>query len=352
MSAEISNASGQILRQALATLDATDVVAFVDSLNLNASGRVDVLIVASLTSLKKGRNVQHFAATAPLSAVMFLVDSATSDVLARTIDLLGESADDPTYDELQGAVGAQLDEGADPRRLAAMLAMAAANQVPATEHCLRLLSETAQLALAEVDVPTATSLFVGRVVDDEIREQRRQRREQQKSKKVSKGPAGPRRITMTKESKAKSTPSVTKDTKPTAPAASPSLSREEPLETVRRRPLLTPAESALFDVEHPLNGWLVECDVPFSAPDPSAPTQSSKVRPVVVLAGAPDALLVRGVYSKPAPSRRLLTGWNRLGLVHPSYVEDERLALEIDESTTGPVRRVAQLTDAEWNALF
>jgi hypothetical protein len=111
MSSELSQASGQILRQALATLDANEVVAFVDSLNLNASGRVDVLIVASLKSLKKSRNVEHFASTAPLSAVMFLVDATTSKVLARTIEILGDSADDPTFEELDGAVKTQFGRG-------------------------------------------------------------------------------------------------------------------------------------------------------------------------------------------------------------------------------------------------
>jgi hypothetical protein len=145
-----------------------------------------------------------------------------------------------------------------------MLALAAANQVPATDHCLRLIRENGELALSSVDAPAATSFFVGREVDTDVREQRRLRREQQKAKKaatkspVIKKPASTKQVKM-----AKAALVVRDQSTKLEPVAEP-VNREPVAVSDRRRPLLTPAESAQFDSEHPVAGWLVECEVPFT----------------------------------------------------------------------------------------
>ncbi len=89
-------------------------------------------------------------------------------------------------------------------------------------------------------------------------------------------------------------------------------------------------------------------EVPFDAPDPDAPDVTAKVRPTLVVAGAPDALLVRALYSHDAPTRQPFGPWRRVGLDHPSFIEDTRVAIPLTGPAPVPLGR---LSDEEWNAL-
>ena len=111
---------------------------------------------------------------------------------------------------------------------------------------------------------------------------------------------------------------------------------------------LTPSESALFDPDHSLAGSVLLADVPYDAVDPDEPEQRSKHRPVLVIAGSEEGLLVRAIYSNPTATRTLFQPWRRLGLDHLSYVDSIRLTLPVG-SNLG--ERIGKLTDDEWNVL-
>jgi hypothetical protein len=113
--------------------------------------------------------------------------------------------------------------------------------------------------------------------------------------------------------------------------------------------LLTPLEESRFDADHPLAGSVVVVDVPFDAIDPLQPDVASKERPALVVAASSNELLVRPLYSQISPARSIFAPWRRVGLDHVSYIDDARLAVALG---TEPLRPLAQLTTAEWNALF
>ena len=117
---------------------------------------------------------------------------------------------------------------------------------------------------------------------------------------------------------------------------------------MRRAVRLTPLEASRFDPAHPLAGAVVVVEVPFDGVDPDEPGVTSKVRPALVVAGGPDALLVRALYSQDAPTRQPFAPWRRVGLDHPSFIEDARVAIPL----TGPApASLGRLSDEEWNAL-
>ena len=111
--------------------------------------------------------------------------------------------------------------------------------------------------------------------------------------------------------------------------------------------LFTPAELERFDPDHALVGTVVIAEVPFDAVDPAVPDQKAKARPALVVAASDDAVLVRPIYSNDAPTRSVLQAWRRLGLDHPSYVDDARVVVA---GPTASLERVGRLSDQEWNA--
>lgn len=331
-----------LLRRALAHCDDETVLALVDQLNLQPSARVDVVVVAPIRNLRKSRSVLAFASTAPIAAVRFLIELLSRDALDRVVELLGEASSEPTFAQLSDAVDRLVTQEFEPSIIAAMLASAAANQVPAAAHCQRLLAERVSFQLPEIEViATPQSLINLKAVDPKIREQRRARREQQKQSR-QRPPSRP-----TNRSTPKSSPTL----KPTTTSATSNVrpAVAELSESRRRQPVLTPLESAEFSSDHVLAGCVVELDVPF---DDSTDEfgSDSKVRPALVIAGSPTAVLVRPVFTNPAADRVLLAGWNRLGLDHPSYVSLARVNVALRASES--VRRFGRLTNDEWNTVL
>ncbi len=337
-----------LVRRALLAAPASSILDFVDRLNLQPNSRVDVVILAPLRNLKKTRNVSGFASNAPMSAVRFIVDSLTNATLERVVEILGDAAEDPTYEQLASAVDQLADEGVAPLDIAGMLAAAAASGVPATPHCRRLLAEREELALPELEVATPAPILAEvKVVSPEIKEQRKKRREEQKrarqkaQSRPAVKPGRPKPVTSDAQRPALPTSSTPVSTPTSAPTP----------ESRRRDILLTPAESALFDAGHPLAGFVVELDVAFDEGSRDELAMVAKQRPVVVLAGKGNELLVRPISSKDAPDRVVLGAWKRLGLAKPSYVSTERVRVSLEESEVG-VRKFGRLNDDEWNALF
>jgi hypothetical protein len=256
--------------------------------------------------------------------------------LEKVINALGDHADSPSFEQLSGAIDAVQGDGSTVDDVVAVLAFAIVEEFPAAAHCRRLLEERSDLILPELPEEVLSSTPIApKETDPEIKEQRRRRREEEKKRK--RGPTSQR---PPRPTKAKPAPKV-REKSPERSGTGDGVSE------ARRRIIFTPAELDRFDPEHQLVGSVVIVEVPFDATDPAMPEQKSKERPALVVAANADSLLVRPIYSSPAPSRKLLQAWRRLGLDHVCYVDDARVALS---ASTESLERVGRLNDQEWNA--
>jgi hypothetical protein len=336
-----------LVRRALLAHGASEILALVDQLNLQPNARVDVVILAPLRNLQRGRNAVGFAETGPLPAVKFLAELISQDALSRVVELLGENADAPSLEQLEQAVDALLSEEFSVTVVALMLALAAANDVPAKQHCVSLLESRDEFVLPELLVaPAASPLASPRVVDPKIREQRQKRREEQKLAKQRQQSRPLSRPAKSKASPTRSPELIRNTTSATvADATKPIVEINE-----RRRFILTPLEEATFDTEHPLAGYVLALDIPFDAANTEELGVSAKLRPALVVAGANEELLVLPIFSNEAPGRRLITSWKKLGLDHVSYLGSDRVSVALEASAA--LRRIARVGNDEWNALI
>ena len=325
-----------LMRRALVAMDQDFVLEVVDSINL-VGVKLPAVVAVPLKSLQKKHDLASFAAGAPIDAVLGLLELLSVDALEKIIELLGDHAEEPNYDQLKAAVDALRVDGGTRNHIIAVLAFAAGQEFPASPSCRRILDEEADLHLPELEVTTGTaSLLNPKEQDAAILEQRRLRREEEKAKKKAQAEKAKGKVKY--EKKAKPAPAAA----PVAPVVVAAL------DVTRRSVPLTPAEAAKFDAAHPLAGWVVATDVPFDAIDPAMPDVHSKVRPAVVVAASQEGVLVRGIYSNETPSRSLFQAWRRAGLDHASYVDSVRIAIGPDVE----VEKLVKLTDEEWNSLF
>lgn len=325
------------MRAALLKIDSDHVLSVVDTLDLRANAKVSPVVGVPLRQLQQRRDVEAFAASAPVPAVRGLLEVIALTPLEKIIDLLGDNAENPNFDELVGAIDEFLRDGGSIDDALGVLAFAIGDSFPAAVHCRRLLAEREEFALPEIpDAQAPSVLAPPREVRPEVREQRKQRREEEKRRKKSLNPG---RVPSRAHPK-NSTP-----VRPGAPAAPTPPSVPE----ARRRAILTPLEESRFDPDHALVGSVILVDVPFDAVDPVQPEVTFKERPAVVVAASSEELLVRPLYSHDAVTRSVFSPWRRVGLDHVSYIDDARVAVT---PASESVRPLAQLTVAEWNSLF
>ncbi len=328
-----------VLRRGLATLDPDAVTAVVASLDLRSNSKMSPAVGMPLRGLQQRRDVAAFVANAPLPAVRALLELLVAANLDRIVALLGEHAQDPTFDQLSQAVDALRAGNVPDREIAGLLAFAIGEQFPAGPHCRRILEGDPAFHLPDVvAADRARDLLAPKSVDPAVREARRRRREAAREKKASPPPKP------TKRSRVDRPTSI--EPRRVPPIAVP--------EVGRRRFTLTPAEARAFDPDHPQVGTVVIAEIPFSAVDPEIPEVRAKERPVVIVAASTPTptstptWLVRGIYSNPAPHRQLFGAWRRLGLDHVSYIGDERHVV----SLAAPGSEIGRLTDAEWNSIW
>ncbi|HEV3188282.1 MAG TPA: hypothetical protein VGZ04_09605 [Acidimicrobiales bacterium] len=336
---DASASANTIVRAAFLKIDPEVTLRAADSLDLRAHAKVSAVVGVPLRQLQQRRDVTAFATTAPLAAVRGLLEVMALAPLEATIELLGDHADNPTYEQLSEAVDQLLASGSSIDDVVALLAHAVGASFPAAPQCRRLLEERPELSLPILpEVVAPTVLAAPKEVSAEIREQRKLRREDEKKKKKSASSARPPRPTKAKGGSSRP------DTRTTTPtSATPPPAKE------RRRLLLTPLEISRFDVEHPLVGAVLVVEIPFGVNDSDQPDVKSKDRPVLVVAASSDELLVRPIYSNPSPARTLFQPWRRVGLDHVSYVADERVV--VTNASHEPLQQLAQLTTTEWNSL-
>jgi hypothetical protein len=328
-------AANTIARAALVRINPDEVLRRVDEVDLRPRAGTSAMVAAPIRQLQRRRDVAHFATTAPIAAVKGVIGVLAEEPLEKIVDILGASADEPTYDELSAAIDQLLRDGASVDDIIAVLAYAIVESFPAAEHCRRLLGERVAFALPDVvaSVPVATR--TPKEVLPEIRDRRRARREEEKQRKRASRPTHPARPTSAKR----------EPTREPLDAASTNV--VVPTET-RRDYQLTPREREQFDPAHAMVGAVVLVDVVFDARDPAQPEITSKERPALVVGGSVDALLVRPIYSNESPTRQIFQAWRRIGLDHLSYIEDGRFATL--RRHVG--RSLGRLTVSEWNALI
>ena len=326
-----------LARRALASLAPSWVLETVDALDLRPSGKLTPVVAMPLRDLQRGRDIAAFAARAPWVAVRGLVELLTMAPLEAVVARLGAAADDPSEEQLRGALASLAGEGMTRDERLLVLAYAVLEGFAAAPHCARLLEDDPDFTLAELPEggePTAASP-APRVVDETVRERRRERRAAARTRRAAPSPPPPR-------AKARPHAPATPPSPPLAPAT------REHRALGRRSLSLTPLEASRFDPAHPLAGAVVVVEVPFDGVDPDAPEATAKARPALVVAAASDALLVRALYSRAAPTRQPFVPWRRVGLDHPSFIEDARVAIALIEPAPTPLGR---LSDEEWNAL-
>jgi len=333
----LSGDAVETARRALIKISETRILEVVDGLDLRGHAKISAVVGIPLRNLQQRRDIAAFATSAPMAAVTALLELLAMAPLEKVIAALGDHADTPNFEQLSDAIDNVSRDGSSNDDIVAVMVFAIVEDFPAAPHCRRLLEERAEYALPELpDVTVESKLLQPKVTDPEIKEQRRRRREEERKRK--RGPSSQRPARPTKS-------------KPASKARDldiPSVGDAE-MPTERRRPIkFTPAELERFNPEHALVGSIVIVDVPFDSSDPSAPEQKSKERPALVVAASADELLVRPIYSANAPTRSVLRAWRRLGLDHVCYVDDARIALNVDP--TAPFERVGRLSDQEWNS--
>ncbi len=328
------------VRRAFLKIEPRVTLAAVDGLDLRAHAKVTAVVGVPLRQLQQRRDVVSFATGAPIAAVRGLLELVALAPLERLVELLGDHAENPTFEELSSAVDELLADGASVDDAVAVLAYAVGESFPAAASCRRLLEERPTFTLPALpDAAPPSALPAPRQVSPEIREQRRARREEEKRRRRTAAPTRPPR-----PAKSKASPPRAGGTGATRPAP------VGPVADERRRILFTPLELARYDVEHALVGSVVVVDVPFSAPDPDQPDVSSKERPALVVAASDDELLVRPIYSAPSPTRSVFQPWRRVGLDHVCYVDDERVSVARTPGVASS--SLGTLTTSEWNALL
>ncbi len=327
----LSRHDAALLRGALARCGSPALLEAVDGLDLRGA-KVTPVVGMPLRALQQRRDAAAFWSSAPLPAVEALVELMSHDTLAQVVEALGEHADQPTFEQLVEGLEAVSGQGVADEPIVLVLAYAVAEGFAAAPHCRRLLEEDPRWAVAPVE-STAPSLAGAseRVVDEEVRERRRARRAAKK-RPASTPPARHGRA-------------ARGSVRPVTP---PPSSAE--WERTRRPHPLTPAEAATVDPNHPMTGWVVVVEVPFSATDPAQPEVRAKERPALVVAASDTTLLVRGLFSQAAPGRTPFSPWRRLGLDHLSFLDGERVAVEVTDLAS--LTRVGQVSDAEWNSLI
>lgn len=329
--------AAEIARRALLKMNATTVLATVDELDLRGNAKISAVVGMPLRNLQQRRGVDTFAATAPIAAVLALLELLAMTPLEKVIEALGEHADSPNFEQVSGAIDAVSRDGASTDDVVAVLGFAIAESFPAAPHCLRLFDERVDLALPDLPETTMTSTPPApKETDPEVKEQRRRRREEEKKRK--RGPTSQRPPRPTKSKEVPKLREVTRE-----PLGVGDRVTEE-----RRGIIFTPAELERFDPEHALIGTIVIVEVPFDATDPVLPEQKSKPRPALVVAANTEALLVRPIYSSNASTRKVLQAWRRLGLDHVCYVDDARVTVNV--APTASFERVGRLNVQEWNA--
>ncbi len=136
-----------VMRRALAKMDDDMIMRVVDALQLQGA-KLSAVVAVPLRSLQKKRDVNAFAAGAPIDAVSVLLELLAMDPLEKVITALGDHAESPSYEQLTLAITSLRGETLNDDEVIAVLAFAIGNEFPAAPHCRQILGEDETLVAA------------------------------------------------------------------------------------------------------------------------------------------------------------------------------------------------------------
>ncbi len=323
-------------------------------------------IANALNALRKHRDPPTAVTRPPYRAALPYVAVALAEpCLQRTIEVLGEHADEPTREQLDDALDVVLGEF-PLTTVAVMLASVADADMPASDLCFDVLDAEERFGLtgwAQSNVPAPATTGGPKPAGGatpEQREERRLKKQRDAEARRTKQEAARRAGEQARRVRRKERP-----TEPPTAARTPGAERRSSGGVARltRRAVLTPLLERDFDRDDPWATGVVFAWVPFGGPsDPDAIERSTaaadsetegKVRPCVVVAGSPTHLLVRPGYSDGGVKSRdwksvPLRGWRQSGFDRPTWVDVELVAVD-----RRPVEApVGWLTPEDWNSLW
>lgn len=328
----------------------------------------------ALAALRRQKDPVTSALRPQYRSMLPFVAAAISDhCLARTIEVLGEHADEPTAEQLSEALVTVRDEFPDVI-VAVMLASVSAGEMPASDICFDLLASDERYGLTESvevntvgdivlrsdgeDLPQAGALSggVGKTgATEEVREARRLRRQQESAERRRREEAARRASEQVRQAK-----------KQDRLAASEQVAKDEPESPAAfvhrvvapdaRRATLPGTLAERFDLDHPWVTAIVLGWIPFVDDNGDVAAEDGfdgKVRPCVVVAVSDTHLLVRPGYSQGGVKSRdwravPLAHWRRAGLDQPTWIDLDLFEVERDEET----KPVGWISVLDWNALW
>jgi hypothetical protein len=388
-----------LLAVALSKVDDADLRGAVD--HLGAQPGIPRAVLNAANALRRSRRVAATLVRPPYRTVLpYLATVVADECLARTIELLGDHSDDPSWEQLLEAVDTVRASFSDSI-VGVMLASVAANAMPASDLCFEIATTDARFGLddersapdgadghLDADEPETEALAHLADLHDEGEdrgapnprratvEQRAARRERRKTAAEDR-----RRRHETAERAAALVRSARKQERggSAAEQSTPVAPEKRSVPTLVRQPSLTPAQQEEFDPTHALVGAVVYAWVPFDrntdddelpeggrgvvaesgedGPDdtsvPSDPDGPGKLRPCVVIGVARAHLLVRPGYSKGGRKSRDWTSvpvrqWQEAGLDQPTWIGMDTARVPRPEVTSPSGR----LSVTDWNALW
>jgi hypothetical protein len=288
-----------------------------------------------------------------LPMLVAVAEACAQECLDVELELLGDSADDPTVEELRATLPT-LQERFEPPIVRVMFTSIAISNAVAADKCDEIVRVDLPAPDTEPDVESgstpdadaaAPASRTASGTSDEQREARRARRKAQQDEKRKQQESHARAREALRDAKRARTSSTETPTS-TAPA-------QAAAEVHRRDAQLTPEQAAEFDSTDDLIGAVVIALVPFDGDVPAQPGPQQKRRPCIVIGASTSHLLIRPCYSEGGvQSRRWqshpLRDWVAAGLDRATFVEDE--ARVIARADAGdPLGRIST---EDWNSLW
>jgi len=366
------SARSTMLRAALARVGRDELKAALDR-SSDPHLQIPKAVNNAILALRKHRDPSAAVGTTPYRAALPYVAAAVGDpCLERTIELLGEHAENPTGDQLGEALGQVVEEYPVPV-VAVMLASVADAEMPASDLCFGVLAADERFGLthwSEFDTPAQPrpAPSPSRGATPEQRQERRLKKqrdaEERRKRQAAARQAGEQVRQARKKERSQSA---------NGPARQPESSAR-PVGGVAprltRRALLTPLQEQEYDRQDPWVSGVVFAWIPFDAtdgdvrdPEVAVPggeggggdpqDGDGKVRRCVVVAGSPTHLLVRPGYSEGGVKSRdwksvPLRHWRRSGFDQPTWIGIETVAVprQPDQAPVG------WLSPDDWNSLW
>jgi hypothetical protein len=308
----------------------------------------------ALNALRKHRDPTAVVGKTPYRAALPAIAAAIAEpCLSRTIEVLGDEADDPTRDQLLAALD-KIGEEFPPTVVGVMLASVADGGMPASDLCFDIVASDGRFGLvewSEVDAAAAPAPAAAKPAGGLTPEQRQARRlkkqkdaEERRAKLEATRRAADQVRQARKKERSQSGNSGDHRPEATGDGAAGTVPR------LIRRAALTPVQLEEFDPHDPWVTAVVSAWVPF---EPADQVLDGKARPCVVVAGSATHLLVRPGYSQGGLTSRdwrsvPLRHWRKSGFAQPTWISLELVRVERDEDEAP----MGWLTPEDWNSLW